>query len=360
MRPENIFEQMNLYEFLESLIPDFILAFAFFTSLVYAVLGKRFERQRPAVVMSAAIGFALSTGLVWWEQANDLSIKNLGPIAIGFAILVLSFVMYQSIKHVGGIWAGAGITIGACILIAQLLKFDVPLDSEIIQTITVVALIIGIIAFLSHTNSTSGFRLPQSSVKLPEARHNMADLHRDRHLSDNLTKATRKLRKQSATLNEHPENAGDIMLQLKRMLPAEGYLTERMAQLRAKSHQIRNGHIARLEETKYVFSKLPVSAKKKAAADMAASYNQLIGIDTRLERLDKSVAENEKRIRDLTGQAQKYTTEYDNKKLVDCLKAAEKLQHHNSRLFKIIDRTEKKLTAIAEKIARQAKQVNKK
>ena len=282
MRPESIFGQLSLYEFLESLIPDFVLAFAFFTSLVYAVLGKRFERQRPAVVMSAAIGFALSTGLVWWEQANDLSIKNLGPIAIGFAILVLSFVMYQSIKKVGGIWAGAGITIGACILIAQLLKFDVPVDSEIIQTITVVALIIGIIAFLSHTNSTSGFRLPQSSVKLPEARNNMADLHRDRHLSDNLTKATRKLRKQSATLNEHPENAGDIMLQLKRMLPAEGYLTERMAQLRAKSHQIRNGHIARLEETKYVFSRLPVSTKKKAAADMAASYNQLIGIDTRL------------------------------------------------------------------------------
>lgn len=360
MRPENIFSQLNLYEFVESLIPDFVLAFAFFTSLVYAILGKRFDRQRPAIVMSAAIGFALSIGLVWWEQANDLSIKNLGPIAIGFAILVLSFVMYQSIKHVGGFWAGAGITIGACILVAELLKLDIPVDSEIIQTITVVALIIGIIAFLSRTNSTSGFRLPQRSIKPPDVRHDMADLYRDRHLSDNLTKATRKLRKQSTTLNEHPENAGNIMLQLKKMLPAEGYLTERMAQLRAKAHQIRNGHIARLEETKYVFSKLPVSAKKKAAADMVTSYNQLIGIDTRLERLDKSVAENEKRIRDLTSQAQKYTAGYDNKKLVDCLKAAEKLQHHNSKLFKIIDRTEKNLTAIAEKIERQAKQVNKK
>ncbi len=37
---------------------------------------------------------------------------------------------------------------------------------------------------------------------------------------------------------------------------------------------------------------------KKAAAELAAGYNQLIGIDTRLERLDKTVAENERRIRD--------------------------------------------------------------
>ena len=360
MRPENIFNQLNLYELLESLIPDFVLAFAFFTSLVYAVLAKRFNHQRAAIAMSVSIGFALSIGLVWWEQANDLSIKNLGPIAVGFAILVLSFIMYQSIKQIGGSWAGVGITAGACILIAQVLHLNIPIDSDIIQTITVVALIIGLIAFLSHTNSTSGFRLPQRSVDIPQSRKTMANLFRDRHLSDNLTKATRKLRKQSATLNEHPEKAGNIMVQLKRMLPAEGYLTERMAQLRAKAHQIRNGHIARLEETKYVFSKLPVSAKKRAAADMAASYNQLIGIDTRLERLDKSVAENEKRIKDLNRQAQQYTAKYDNQKLVSCLKAAEKLQKHNSHLFKIIERTENKLTATARKIAAKAKQVNKK
>jgi len=360
MRPENIFNELNLHQWLESLLPDFVLAFAFFTSVVYAVLGKRFDHQRPAIVMSASIGFALSIGLVWWEQTNELSIKNLGPVAIGFAILVLSFVMYQSIKHIGGSWAGVGITAGACILIAQVLQLNIPVNSDIIQTITVVALIIGLIAFLSHTHSTSGFRLPQRSVDIPQSRKTMANLFRDRHLSDDLTKATRKLRKQSATLNEHPEKAGNIMVQLKQMLPAEGYLTERMAQLRAKAHQIRNGHIARLEETRYVFLKLPVSAKKKAAADMAASYNQLIGIDTRLERLDKSVAENEKRIRDLTNQARKYTARYDNQKLVSCLKQAEKLQKHNSHLFKIIERTENKLTAAARKIAAKAKQVNKK
>jgi len=309
--------------------------------------------------MSVSIGFALSIGLVWWEQANDLSIRNLGPIAIGFAILVLSFVMYQSIKHVGGIWAGASITIGACILIAQLLKLNIPVDSEIIQTIIVVTLMVGLIAFLSHTKSPS-INFPRVSPNLPDVRHDMADLYRNRHLSNKLSRNMRSLRKEAKTLNEHPQDAGNVLVQLKKMLPAQGYLTERMAQLRAKAHQIRNGHIARLEETKYVFSKLPVSEKKKASAELAARYNQLIGIDTRLERLDKVVAENEHRIRELTSQAQQYTARYDYQKLTDSLKAAEKLQHHNSKLFKIIERTEGKLATIAKKIAKETKEVNKK
>jgi len=359
MRPERLFDELNLHQWLESLLPDFVLAFAFFTSLVYAVLGKRFDHQKPAVVMSVSIGFALSIGLVWWERENNLSIKNLGPVAIGFAILVLSVVMYQSIKHVGGFWAGAGITIGACILIAQLLKLNIPVDSEIIQTITVVALIIGLIAFLSHTKSPS-IRSPRVSTNSPKVNHDMNDLYRDRHLSNQLTRKMKKVRKEAKSLNEHPQESGDVLSQLKKMLPAEGYLTERMAQLRAKAHQVRNGHIARLEETRGVFSKLPISEKKKASAELAARYNQLIGIDTRLERLDKAVAENERRIRELTGQAQQYTASYDYQKLTDCMKTAEKLQGHNSKLFKLIKRMENKLTAITKKVAQETKQVNKK
>jgi len=150
MRLEDWWHHWHLEELLESYLPDFILSFSFFTSVVYVALGKRFEQQRPAIAMSAAIGFALSLGLVWWEQANDFSIKNLGPIAVGFAILLLAFVMYQCIRQVGGSWAGAGITIGASIIIAQLLGIPVPIDPQIIQTIIVVALIFGLLAFMSH------------------------------------------------------------------------------------------------------------------------------------------------------------------------------------------------------------------
>jgi hypothetical protein len=358
MRPRSLFQNPTIEELFEILLPDFVLAFAFFTSLVYAVLGKRFEQQRPAITMSAAIGLALSVGLVWWERANDFSIRDLGPFAVGFAILVLAFVMYQSIRHVGGSWAGAGITIGAAIIIAKVLGLNIPVDWQIVQTIVVVALIFGLLAFMSHRHH--GFaRIGPTKLKLPDIKHNMADLYRERHLSKKLDHGLRKLRKETNILNEHPEDAADILLQLKRMLPAEGYLTERMAELRAKAHRVRNGHIARLEETRHEFARMPTAAKKKASIELAARYKQMIGIDTRLERLDKAVAENERRIKELTRKAQEYTANHDHQKLYDCLKEAQKLQRHNSKIFKIIDRTEAKLTAIAKNVARQIKQVNK-
>jgi endonuclease III len=358
MRLENLFYELNLYEILDSLLADFVLAFAFFTSMTYAVLGKKFEKQRPAIAMSAVMGFALSTGLVWWERAHDYSIKDLGPIAIGFAILLLAFVMYQSIRQVGGSLGGAGITIGAAIIIAKLLGLNIPVDWQIVQTIVVVALIFGLLAFMSHRHHRFA-RIRPTKPNLPDIKHTMANLHRERHLSKKLDHGLRKLRKEAKTIDEHPEEATNISLQIKRMLPAQGYLTEKMAQLRTTAHRVRNGHIARLEETRHVFAKLPTAAKKKASAELAARYNQMIGIDTRLERLDRTVAENEKRIRLLTQQAQQNTAKYDYQKLVGCLKQAEKLQHHNSKLIKTIDRTEGKLTSIAKDAARQVKQVNK-
>ena len=114
----------------------------------------------------------------------------------------------------------------------------------------------------------------------------------------------------------------------------------------------------RLEETRKVFAKLPASAKKAASADLASKYQELIGIDKRLERLDKAVAANEKRIRERTQQAEKYAAEYDYRKLTDILKATEKLQKHNSKLFKFIDRTETRLSAIAEQVAKEAGEVD--
>jgi hypothetical protein len=356
MRLKDWWYNWHLEDLLNSSLPDFILAFAFFTSMSYAMLGKRFERQRPAAAMSAAIGFALSVGLVWWEQTNGFSIKNLGPLAVGFAILLLAFVMYQSIRMVGGSWAGAGITIGVSIIIAQILGLSVPAAAEIVQTIIVVALIFGVMALMSHRHHLTP-RVRLSQPELPDIRRTMADLYRQRHLSQGLDHGLRRLRKEAKTLHEHPKEASNVMLQIKRMLPAQGYLTARMAELRAKAHQVRNGHITRLEETRQAFAHAPTPAKKKASAELAAKYNQMVAIETRLERLDRAVAENERRIQDLTAKAQGYTSTYDHQKLFETIKAAEKLQHHNSKLIKIIERTEHKLSAIAKEVAKEVQQV---
>lgn len=358
MRLGNPFENLAIGELFETLLPDLVLAFAFFTSICYAILGKRFGQQRPAIAMSATIGFALSVGFVWWEQANGLSVRDLGPIAIGFAIIVLSSVIFQSIRQVGGSWAGAGITLGASILIAKVLEIHVPIDPHVMQTITIVALILGIMAFLSHQRGI-GHHLSCARSNIGNVRHDMSDLYQGKRLSKRLKRGLHRVRHEAEELSEHPEEAVDVLGQLKKMLPAEGWLTRKMAQLRAKAHRIRNGHIARLKETRNVFSKLPASTKKKAAAELADRYRQMIGIDTRLERLDKAVAENERRVRTLTRQAQVYATRYDHQGLSGTLKAAEKLQHHNSKLFKTIQRTEAKLSAVARKVAREVRQTEK-
>ena len=359
MRLTNPFEELAIGQLFETLLPDFVLAFAFFTSVCYAVLGKRFGQQRPAIAMSATIGFALSVGLVWWEQANGFSIKDLGPIAIGFAIIVLSLVIYNSIRQVGGSWAGAGIALGASILIAKVLGLKIPLDREVVLTVMIVALIVGILSFLSHRH----YNYPKLQYNRPfvnDIRHDMSDLYRDKRLSNRLTKKMKDIHHEADTLRENPEKAGEILQQLRKILPAEGWLTQRMAQLRAKAHRIRNGHIARLKETRHLVDKLPASAKKKMSAELADRYRHIIGIDTRLQRLDRAVVENERRIYQLTREAQNYTTQSNPKKLHDAIKAAENLQRHNSRLFKIIVHTEAKLTRAAMRVVDKTGEVDKK
>lgn len=357
MRLDSLFSSVRLYALFETALPDFVLAFAFFTSVAYAVLGKRFELQRPAVAMSAAIGLALAMGLIWWEQKTGFSVKDLGPIAIGFAIILLALVMYQSVRGVGGSWAGAGIALGASILVAKLLEVSFPIAFDIVQTVIIVALIVGMTAFLFHRRGHSvSIRDRDQRPVLADIRHDMSDLYRDRRVSRQLSRGLRRVQREAAVLNEQPEEAGEILGQLKRILPAEGWLTEQMAQLRAKAHRIRNGHITRFQETRDAFAKLPASAKKKAAAALADRYHQIIGIDTRLERLDQAVAETERRIRTLTTQAEQYAAQRDPQRLHDAIRAAEKLQRHNSRLLGAIRHTEAKLSALIKEVADQAQQ----
>jgi hypothetical protein len=356
MRLSDPFRDLGLGDLFETALPDFVLAFVFFTSVAYATLGKRFELQRPAVAMSAAIGLSLSAGLVWWEQSTGFSIRNLGPIAVGFALIILALVMYQSVRQVGGSWAGAGIALGASLLIAKLVQLRLPFDAGIIQMTIIVALVVGLGAFLLHRRQSNS-HLRNTRSKVADIKHDMSDLKRGRHLSNRITKGLHRLRHEAKDLNEHPEQATEVLAQLKKILPAEGWLTQRMAQLRAKAHGMRNGHIAKLQETRKVFSKLPASTKKKAAAELADRYTQIIGIDTRLERLDRAVAEAERRIRELTARARQYAANYDQQKLSGTLKAAERLQQHNTRLFKTIEHTEKKLSDAVKKVADQARKV---
>jgi len=356
MRAATLFSDLPWAGFIESLLPDFILAFTFFTALTYAVLGKRFDHQRPAVAMSVALGLAFAVGLVWWEQEQGWSIRDLGPLAIGFAVILVGMIMFQAVRQTGGSWSGAGVAIGASILVASLLGIDLPVNSGIVRAIAVLALIAGIVAFLTHSRGpvcrTSG---PAASARAEAAdsRHDMGDLYDGGRVGERLRERFARLREEARTLPAHPNDVGNVMVQLHQMLPAEGWLTERLARLRAKAYAVREGHVARIDELRRIMDRLPDEAKRAASRELGRRYAEL-RLDTRLERLDRTVAEAERRIRDVTREAEAALARYDYRRLTDLLADAENLQKHNDELFKAIDRTEQKLAKIARDVARDA------
>jgi hypothetical protein len=354
MSLENPFHNLVLGDLMQSALPDFILGFAFFTALAYAVLSKRFNQQRPAVAMSAALGLALSLGLVWWEQRTGLSVRNLGPIAVGFAVIILATVMYQAVRQAGGTWSGIGIALGVSLFVWLLLGLAGSHNSQAIQAVAIVALLVGLLAFLLHRGTHSGASY-RGAVSLPAIRQGTRekkDYQQRQIVSDLLGKRLRDAEQKVDLLHEHPKDAEDIMLQLKRMLPAEGWLTERLARLRGQAYCVRQGHVARIEEIQHLIQKLPPKAKREAAEELVASYKEL-RLDLRLERLDGAVAANERRIHDLTQQAQACLAAYDYRELLAVLEKAQQLQKHNSRLFKIINHAESRLASIAKTVARK-------
>ena len=102
----------------------------------------------------------------------------------------------------------------------------------------------------------------------------------------------------------------------------------------------------------------PLHPRKKPPADLVSRYQQLIGIDERLERLDRTVAETERRIGQLTREAHDVVARYQFRKIPDILKRAERLQKHNNQLCKLISRTDEKLAKVAKRIAKEANEVN--
>jgi hypothetical protein len=344
-------EQITIAAWMGGYLPDFILATLFFTSLIYAVLGQRFSRQRAVAVASLAIGLALSTGIVWWEAGHGYSIRDLGPLGIGFAILLLSAVMYRALQDIGGRFSGIALTLGSSVVIGWILGIRLPIKPEVIRMITVVALLAGILALVRHQHRPHRW-FPQQVRTIPSVRNDLRGVRQDSSVANWIHQNLRRARVTSRFLHDRPDLSDDVLVQLKRMLPVQGYLTKRLARLRERAHRMRHGHVARIKEIRQDISELPPEAKRKLSEELAARYEQL-KFDFRLERLDKACAETERRIRDLTQQARTRLARHDFRRVTEILKHAEKLQAHNTRLFAIIDRTEVRLGKIAVELAKK-------
>ena len=345
----NPFFGLPFGDLFETLLPDFLLAFTFFTSLAYAVLGRKLDRQRPAAAMSAALGMALSVGLVWWEHSNNLTIRDLGPLAVGFALLALAGIMFQSIRQVGGSWAGSAIALAITMFIGSILGVRWPWSGLLQQFALFIILIAGVGAFLMHhrgrTAPTPASSWPARPVSVS---NDLSDLYRDRQVSKQLDSGMEHLRRESNWLGRNSDTAADIKRQLERMLPAEGWLTRRLANLREKAYQIRMGRLAQINELQFQIKAMPAGATKTAVREIKSLYKEL-QFDRRLERLDKSVAETEKRIGEVTKATIKSLQGNEYRRVPDLLDQAKKLQHHNTALIQNIERTEERLLALARK-----------
>lgn len=353
MRDNTPFPGLAMGELFETLLPDFVLGFAFFTALAYAVLARRVHHQRAAITVSVVMGLALAIGLVWWEQRVGLSVIDLGPLAAGFAIIVLAAVMYQAIRQAGGTWAGVGIALGATLLVSRLLPIAWPIPAQFIGTVTTVALLVGILALLMRRGWHS-LPAPKSRGRLPAVRHDMSDIRQSRLASDLLGKRFRDLGRAVDKPRLEPADVQDIIRKLRRMLPAEGWLTERLAVLREKTHRMRSGHVARIDEIQEFAADLPTAAKRALSSQLREQYQEL-GLELRLERLDKAAAAMEERLCEVTKEAERAAAGHDFQRLHDLLKDAEKLQRHTSSLFKTIGRTEKRLVTAARRAAKHAR-----
>lgn len=331
----------------DTVLPDFVLAFTFFVALCYAVLGRQFGRQRPAMAMSLALGTALATGLVWWQARQGYALRDLGPVAVGIALLVLAGVVYAASAQLGGGWAGFALAAAAALLVGSVMGGPGLFDRGLVATVGMIILLVGVLALVTHRRLAPTAPPPQTEVT--QARCDLRDLEQDRRVAEHLGSELRQLRTEADFLITRPDVAGDFRTQLHRLLPEQGWLTERLARLRESTHHARAGHLARIRELRGLIDGWPPEARAQAAQELAARYAEL-RLDARLERLDRAVAELERRIRDLTARAELCVAHHDYPRVERLLDEAARLQEHNAKLIRLIERTEQRLLGTARDI----------
>ncbi len=358
MAINNPFYGFPFIELFQTLIPDLLLSLTFFISLSYAVFSGRFDKQRPAIGMSVAIGSALSIGLVYWEYNSGWSIRNLGPIASGLALMAIGITIFQAFRKLGGGIAGGAAALGITLLIGNTLGTGFPLKRSITGMIIFIAAIVAVASFiLKHkqvfpeNTATANTRGPLPS-KTPIPKLSLKDIYQDREVSRQLASNLTSAKDQSQQLQETPQLAGQVMGTLNQLLPDEGWLTNQLAELRKKAWIIRNGHIHKIETLSSSLHSIPVNKRKKIASALALYYKEL-KLDNRLDRLDTLIANSELKIRQLTQAAMESVKNHQFKRITELLDNAAKLQKHNTYLMRSIGKTEKKLESLTKRVIKE-------
>lgn len=339
------------YAFFDSTLFEFLIIFTFFISLLFVIFKRRFGDRRLAVGLSVTIGLALSIGLTRWMSDKGYTMQNLGPVAIIIIAVFAAAVIYSLIKSSGhGIIA----VLTIIILITAALPRSYWLGNHQMIFDTILTAWLLILIWLLIRNAAP--HITASSVG--RSRYAEADYADDqikrmynyRSISNRISGQLRKLKRPS--IGDKNGQSTDILLQLQRILPEQGFLAGQMASLRKNAHLISNGHIAKIRDIKKLCRGMPAWQKNKVSELLIEHYRKESDIDKRLERLEALVAAAEKQSHDLIGRAQICVQTNNFRQYDHIIRKAQKLQDHITHIIKVIIRTEKKLSETAYKIAR--------
>jgi hypothetical protein len=315
-----------------------MIAFTLFTSLSFAVLAGRLGNRRSAAAASSALGLALATGLLWWESVNNFSLLALGPVAVGFAAVVIATVIFGVFRRIGGSVPAAFLSLGSCLLIAWSAGLDWLIDSDIVAFITLVMIITGLYMIISYQK---GLNFSQNS-DFKKIRNDLEAENQSTRLGNKIQDEISSLYRDSSQLENDPQAAKQLQRRIEKILPQAEALTDKMAELRRKAFLVKNGDLNKLKQLRIFLNKTPPNQRSRVLARIKETYKQL-NFDQRIERLDYAVAETEKQIRETLNLSIQKINQSDIQGLNKLLKEAEKLQRHNAKLLSAIQRSENKL-----------------
>jgi len=363
----------------QNYLVDFFLAFTFFTALCFAVLCRRLGHHRAAAAASAALGTALAVGLVAWEVQSGWRVRDLGPIAAGFTLIVLAIVIHQSIRKLGGDWAGGAVALGSAMLIGLVLDIPWLASNGTVSAVATLALLIGAgMWLLNHTRMNtatgSGFALPGTQRGDGQALNEARATQQQVNDIDNVQRVERQLKRsldqlEQATRSPAPGITPDpgsvapggptpggsplgtndqietIRRQLAELIPVEGQVTRRLADLRARAVLAEKGHLARLRKLTGQIPRMTPEQARIGAMQVRAAYKEA-GFYRRIERLDAAAVEVERRVLQLTAQAETLARTGQIDHLHQLIQGAKKLQRQAVKLVVLIERDEAKLLTL--------------
>lgn len=363
----------------DGLLIDFAIAFVFFTALSFAVLHRRFEHKRSAAVMSAALGTALAIGLAAWELRSGLRLADLGPIAAGLGMIMIALVIYHAIKRVGGTWSGGLTALGCTLLIGQVL--GVPGLQQVVNGVLGPLLAISLIAggvslvMMKHSSefkadvpvqNPRAWPIQQAPRLRPEAQAMQAQAEPSAQVVEERVHAIDDMKRLSQRFDEHlelaehnarelpaqPQLAALLRRQLAALLPESQVITQRLADLRAKTQMLRMGHLAKIRRLAPQVPKLPPEAARVASMQLREAYREA-RLEERIERLDQAAVHAEKQIADVVAKVKQLLDAGRYAQAADVLHNSEKLARQVTRLMKQIEKDEQKVLALAVQATRR-------